>query len=98
MPRWRSLQQLREDFEASGIDLGQPASGVPGCRGKVRHPSEAHAEGMRVQILARTQESAKRRAQLGTYRCRWCGFWHVGHRAPLTTTTTKTTDTNGHDH
>lgn len=86
MPRWRSLQQLREDFKASGIDLGKPSPktgpGTHGCRGKVRHPTRAIAEAMRQRLLALTTETLRKRARLNVYRCRWCNFWHVGHRAP----------------
>lgn len=83
MRRWRSLNQLRDDFKASGIDLGRPTTkgpGTHGCRGKVRHGTEADADAHLARLL-RTETAARRRREgtLKTYRCKWCNFWHVGH-------------------
>lgn len=82
MRRWRTLQQLRDDFKASGIDLGTPTKRSPasrGCAGKVRHPTRAHAEAVIAEIRATGRDSWRRNRQLQAYRCRWCRFWHHGH-------------------
>ena len=82
MRRWRSLQQLRDDFKASGIDIGQPTRKGPttrGCCGKVRHPSRGHAQTVVAELMANSKDHARRSARLQEYRCKLCGFWHVGH-------------------
>lgn len=82
MARWRSLQQLRDDFKASGIDLGLPIRKGPatrGCSGKVRHPSRRHAQAVVAELMASSRDHVARSARLQDYRCRVCGFWHVGH-------------------
>lgn len=42
---------------------------VPGCSGKIRHPSKGAA----VAVMKRMNN-----AQLSAYRCRSCRSWHVG--------------------
>jgi hypothetical protein len=79
--RWRSIRELRADFKASGIDLGQPTPkgpGTQGCTGKVRHVSLIAAS----EAIARLRRDGKERKhyELQPYRCRFCGFWHVGNR------------------
>lgn len=44
------------------------------CTGKIQHPTRraarAHANALRCHQLA---------TRMDTYRCTYCGFWHVGH-------------------
>ena len=83
MRRWRTLNQLRDDFKASGIDLGRPIKRNPatrGCAGKVRHPTAEHAQAVIDEIrLTERRDHPSRHAKLCTYRCSWCRFWHIGH-------------------
>lgn len=44
------------------------------CEGKVRHPSQGKAEAQ-VRSLRRISTDA-----FATYRCDWCGKWHVGRK------------------
>jgi hypothetical protein len=82
MRRWRTLEQLRQAFRDSGIDLGKPTPRGPGtqqCRGKVRHPTRAHADAVVAEIRITSRDHPRRNDQLGIYQCRWCHFWHFGH-------------------
>lgn len=49
-----------------------------GCEGKTRFGTEAAAQGQ-VDELYRVKKAME--GTLGTYACRYCGWWHVGHRA-----------------
>jgi hypothetical protein len=80
--RWRSLQELRDAYAASGLEL---AKKHPACRGKVRHGTEADADRHVAQLVDRRDEHASRAARIGKYFCRWCGGYHVGHAQPATT-------------
>lgn len=44
-----------------------------GCAGKVKHATQAAAVAHAISLLRKDGES------LGTYRCRFCKKWHVGH-------------------
>lgn len=46
------------------------------CAGKRQHADKQAAES-HVHALARAGAAFKR---LRCYRCRFCGFWHVGHK------------------
>lgn len=48
------------------------------CGDKVRHPTQTAA----VRHLIKLQRKDFARG-MRSYRCRWCGGWHVGHYAPV---------------
>lgn len=82
MGRWRSLAELRQAFRDSGIDLGQPTPNglwTRQCRGKVRHPTRAHADAVVAEIRMTSTDRWQRNARLGVYRCQICALFHVGH-------------------
>lgn len=49
-----------------------------GCVGKQKHKSQGAAESQIRALLKRT-DYVYGEDTLNTYRCRTCGFWHVGH-------------------
>lgn len=75
--RWRSLNELRAAYAASGLEL---ARRHPMCRGKVRHETLDMAERHVAGLHAKDDEHDRRRARLEAYVCRWCNGYHVGHR------------------
>jgi hypothetical protein len=75
--RWRSLQELRDAYAASGLELAKKA---PECRGKIRYRSREDADRHCADLAANDEsEHAQRRARLNVYPCRWCQGYHVGH-------------------
>lgn len=77
MGRWRSLQELRDAYAASGLEL---AKKHPQCRGKVRYAMQADAERHCDDLAANdANEHPVLRARLNVYDCRWCKGLHVGH-------------------
>jgi rubrerythrin len=52
--------------------------------GKVKHSSKgaARVERSRIERAGDAVEPGKELKELDVYRCKSCGAWHVGHRAP----------------
>jgi hypothetical protein len=75
--RWRSLNELRAAYAASGLEL---ARRHPLCRGKIRYGTETDALAQVGLLQAKGDDHAHRAARLERYPCRWCSGWHVGHR------------------
>ena len=51
------------------------------CSGKVRHKTQAEA--VSVAIYLREKDSD---FYLKVYKCRWCHFWHLGHKIRVSAT------------
>lgn len=63
-----------------GDEAWLAALNTNGCRGKVRHPSKAHALANGRQLAARGRDAlTNRRLALNAYKCPTCGRWHLGH-------------------
>jgi hypothetical protein len=75
--RWRSLNELRDEFAASGIELPKPHWL---CRGKTRHATHADAALHVDTLRAKATDHESRRDRLMPYWCAWCSGFHVGHR------------------
>lgn len=54
------------------------------CEGKLQYQSKRYAK--RIALLTTSGlgpgEGRENPRKAGTYRCPWCGFWHVGHKPP----------------
>ena len=81
---WKKLQQLREEFQATGRTIQQPHS-HRGCKGKIRFETRALAYAHLLTIREEDKKSHLRRHfnrkswQLEVYRCKGCTRFHVGH-------------------
>lgn len=75
--RWPTLNQMREAYAASGLEL---AKRHPQCLGKIRHGTAADADLHVATLVAKVDEHERRARRIGWYGCRWCGGYHVGHR------------------
>ena len=73
MPKttWGTKRSKRDFSEASQC----------GEKRKYEQWAEAETEVLRIIDFHHARGTMRRLALIGSYRCQFCGFWHVGHGA-----------------
>lgn len=48
------------------------------CNGKIKYLTEESAE-LRIALMRKNKKTQGDTKTLNSYKCKKCGFWHVGH-------------------